>query len=150
MHAYSFVKHIYSIFDCFFIVLISMHFPAEFRPFPALCAYVFRHFPNILLLISLKAIDYSYFFIFCSISKNAYYHVYRKYFMHQFSNRCTKKERPVKAFLLYKNYFCFSIAAMRSLSGGWLYSSTTRTLEGARCEKFSRASFFSPDTSASP
>lgn len=36
--------------------------------------------------------------------------------------------RPFKPCYL----FAFTIAAILSLSGGWLYSSTTRALEGAR------------------
>ena len=51
---------------------------------------------------------------------------------------------------LYFREMAFSMAAMRSPMGGWLYSSFTSSFAGARCAKFSRARILSAVHSAEP
>ena len=52
--------------------------------------------------------------------------------------------------ITYFPEIAFSMAAMRSPIGGWLYSSFTSSFAGARCAKFSRARILSAVHSAEP
>lgn len=89
---------------------------------------------------------------FVFLSPSARFRVYIIMHNYRIYSRIKKEQAFKSLFLKIHFYFfmAFSIAATRALNGGWLYSRITRILEGARCAKFSRASFLRPVTSALP